>query len=54
LQRLGKALHVHVDDITHEPLPRRWVQLLHYLDEEEQKQAQGRQGEKYSRGKRWR
>jgi hypothetical protein len=37
LQRLGKALHVHADEITHEPLPRRWVDLIHHLDEQELK-----------------
>jgi hypothetical protein len=35
LQRLGKALHVHIDDITLEPLPRRWVDLIHHLNEQE-------------------
>jgi hypothetical protein len=39
LGRLGKALHVHVDDITHEPLPRRWVELIHCLDEQERKRG---------------
>jgi hypothetical protein len=35
LRRLGKALHVRLDDITHEPLPKRWVKLIHYLNEQE-------------------
>ena len=35
LQRLGKTLHVQLDDITHEPLPRRWVDLIHHLNEQE-------------------
>ena len=39
LQRLGKALHVRLDDITHEPLPRRWIDLIHYLNEEERKRS---------------
>ena len=39
LQRLGKALHVHIDDITHEPLPRRWVELILYLDEQERERS---------------
>jgi hypothetical protein len=43
LQRLGKALHGHGDDITHEPLPRRWVDLIHHLDEQERRRSQGRQ-----------
>jgi hypothetical protein len=37
LQCLGKALHLHVDELTHEPLPSRWVDLIHHLDEQEQK-----------------
>ena len=40
LQRLGKALHVRMDDITNEPLPRRWVDLIHHLDDQERKQAE--------------
>ena len=28
LQRLGKALNVRLDDVTHEPLPQRWVELI--------------------------
>ena len=40
LQRLGKTLHVRMDDITHEPLPRRWVDLIHHLDDHERKQAE--------------
>jgi hypothetical protein len=39
LARLGKALHVGTDDIAHEPLPRRWVELIHYLDEQERKHS---------------
>ena len=35
LERLGKALHVGMDDITHEPLPRRWVELILFLEEKE-------------------
>lgn len=35
LRRLGKALHVRMDDITHEPLPARWVDLIHHLNEQE-------------------
>lgn len=45
LQRLGKVLHVRMDDITHEPLPRRWVGLIHYLDEQERKRAKGSEAE---------
>ena len=42
LRRLGKALHIRGDDITHEPLPRRWVDLIHHLDEKERRHSQGR------------
>jgi hypothetical protein len=37
LQRLGKALHAHWDDIAHEPLPRRWIELIQHLNEQERK-----------------
>ena len=48
LQGLGKALHVQMDDITHGPLPRRWVELIQYLNEQErrgvqQAESQGRE-----------
>jgi hypothetical protein len=33
LQRLGKLLHSLDEDITHEQLPRRWLELIHRLDE---------------------
>jgi hypothetical protein len=39
LRRLGKVLHVGTEDITHEPLPQRWVELIHYLDEQERKRS---------------
>jgi hypothetical protein len=35
LERLGKALHARMDDITHEPVPRRWVELILFLEEKE-------------------
>ena len=35
IERLGKTLHGRLDDITHEPLPRRWVDLIRHLDEQE-------------------
>jgi hypothetical protein len=40
LGRLGKTMHVQMDDITHEPLPRRWVELILYLEEEERMRAE--------------
>ena len=35
LERLGKALHARMDDITHEAVPRRWVELILFLEEKE-------------------
>ena len=40
LRRLGKVLHVGTEDITHEPLPQRWVELIHYLDEQERERTE--------------
>jgi hypothetical protein len=37
LQRIGKVLRAQNDDITHEPVPTRWVDLIHYLDEQERR-----------------
>ena len=42
LRRLGKVMHDQDDDITHEALPRRWVDLIHYLDEEEKRENVGK------------
>jgi hypothetical protein len=36
-RRLGKLLHDQDDGIKHEPLPKRWVDLIHFLDEQERK-----------------
>jgi hypothetical protein len=52
-RRPAKALHGHVDDMTYEPPPRRWVELIHFLDEQEQERAQRLQVEKALHGKRW-
>jgi hypothetical protein len=40
LQRLGRTLRGHDEPITHEPLPRRWVDLIHFLDEQERTRSQ--------------
>ena len=37
LRRIGKLLHDQDDDITNEALPKRWVDLIHFLDEQEHK-----------------
>ena len=38
LIRLGKTLRARNEPITAEALPKRWVDLLHHLDEQEQQQ----------------
>ena len=40
LQRLGKALNVRLVDVTHEPLPQRWVDLIQHLNEQERRQSE--------------
>ena len=40
LGRLGKALHDQMGDITREPLPRRWVELVVHLEEQERKRSE--------------
>ena len=45
LRRLGKAFHLYADDIAHEPLPRRWVDLIRYLDEQERMRKDDRKVE---------
>jgi hypothetical protein len=42
LERLGKTFRGHNEDITHAPLPQRWVDLILYLDEQERKQSGAR------------
>jgi hypothetical protein len=41
--RLGKAMQGQAADATHEPLPRRWVDLIHHLDEQERRRSGCRQ-----------
>ena len=36
---VGKTLHVEMDDITHDVLPRRWVELILHLEEQERKRS---------------
>ena len=40
LVEIGKRLRGQGEDITREPLPRRWVDLIHHLDEQERKRSQ--------------
>jgi hypothetical protein len=34
-RRLGNALHAYCHDIEKEPLPKRWIELIRYLNEKE-------------------
>jgi hypothetical protein len=40
LGRLGKALHIQNDDNTHEPLPKRWIDLILHLEEQERRRSE--------------
>ncbi len=42
MRRIGKVLRA-TKELTHEPLPGRWVDLIHYLDEKERRESQRRQ-----------
>jgi len=35
LEHLGKVFHVYADDITREPLPKQWIELLQLWDQRE-------------------
>jgi hypothetical protein len=35
LERISKVLHDTLDDIRHEPVPERWVELINRLNTEE-------------------
>jgi hypothetical protein len=37
--RIGKALKLQSEDVTREPLPRRWIDLIRHLDEQERNEA---------------
>lgn len=43
LRRIGTVLRVTNDDFTHEAMPERWVDLIHYLDEKERREARERE-----------
>jgi hypothetical protein len=49
LHRIGKSMRAQSEDIAHEPLPKRWVDLIHYLDEQERKRAEGLEAKKEPR-----
>jgi hypothetical protein len=42
LEGIGKVLHETLDDVRRDPLPERWVDLIHRLDAEEKAVASGR------------
>jgi hypothetical protein len=52
LQRIGKALRVQSSDITDQPVPTRWVDLILHLDEQERKRAGRRRPEPEPRQRR--
>ena len=37
LRRIGQVLRVNIDDLAHEPLPERWVELILHLEEKEKR-----------------
>jgi hypothetical protein len=42
VQRIGKTLQERGKDTTLEPLPERWVDLIHYLDQKERQEEPDR------------
>jgi hypothetical protein len=40
LAAIGKPLRDHNEDVTGDPLPRRWVDLIHHLNEQERRRSQ--------------
>jgi hypothetical protein len=42
IAEIGKGLRRQSEDITREPLPQRWVELIHHLNEQERKQSEAR------------
>jgi hypothetical protein len=35
IARIGRVLHQQLEHDVHEPLPKRWVELIHFLNEKE-------------------
>jgi hypothetical protein len=52
LLAIGKKLRDQNEDIPYEPLPRRWVDLIHRLDELERRHSERRQPEAKLHGRR--
>jgi hypothetical protein len=42
IEEIGKGLRRDSEAITREPLPQRWVDLIHHLNEQERKQSEAR------------
>ena len=38
--RIGRALRAQFDEILHEPLPNRWVDLINYLNDKEKRRRE--------------
>ena len=41
--RIGRALRAQFDEILHEPLPNRWVDLINYLNDKEKRRREALQ-----------
>jgi hypothetical protein len=39
LKQIGEILRAQFDATTHEPLPKRWIDLIRRLDEQERQQS---------------
>lgn len=42
-KRIGKALHDQFNEVVHEPLPDRWIDLINYLNEKERAEREAAQ-----------
>ena len=40
IRRITRGLHDQFQENAHEPLPRRWVDLIHHLDEQERERSE--------------
>jgi hypothetical protein len=40
LKPVGEALHIYFDNVVNEPLPKRWIDLINWLNEQEREQAE--------------
>ena len=46
---ISKALRANYDEVAKEPLPQRWVDLIHYLNEHERAEAERIQAQELSK-----